>query len=708
MRHLYKLIALTFILLFTYYLPLVYINADSTIQPLVGISDRQLIVVPDQSDFYYALPYAMTQDFPLVIGDEDNKEIADFNKYYQGDIVQIDKALILARLESFQNKEAIVIAEDANKRYMMLGSHMASILKCPFINSEDVGAVLGKRTLKEAIVLGDCTVDNDIAAKIVRLDTLDKVKSYYNALTEDHSLNVYSTEDDMGIVSAYLAARRNGRIIFQLEDIEKRNSYFALVTKPKDFYREGYKELFRKLYHSKQQQNTKGIGVITGNTLQDANLLLLRSFFYEQLNRKNKYVNIEALLSEEGYEKSEKDGYSYISIRGKGCTIEKINHEIKDASQISIFAHGSPTGFSLVNDTKYAAADMPNLSPCVFTAESCETIGFAEDGSIALEAIAKGAVVYIGSTKTGGVASPFLDKSYMFSTQEIPLSSLVLMNNVDMMKTIENEARAVLIGDPVFGMYTSIGQWVSETQYTYDIGFESKGDGYSIPINFENRKYKGAIVTTDNKKYYTEVRRLINNGTSTAFIGLDNPSGTIQFTKGIHIISRITSMRNYLVMVMGLLINQALVLGILKAFMLILGVCLYMFLNRENGPQINKEQVIAALMSSLVICIIEIGFFSAEIDVIKFITYGVIILLTSTITGVVKQYLYLQFSMLLPVAYLFYEIFNGINVVIFCAPSVLLFTGMLLLISHVAKVVLRFVKPYIIQEKPAVQQDQAE
>lgn len=628
------------------------------------LSDGDVICVDNKDDFYYALPYAITFDCPLLILGENNDAANKFVESYKGRNKQVNRDWILAHINDLPNKHTIIISDKENDKLSMIGSHIASIFKCPFIFVNDLELVLEKYSFDEAIVLGNHDIDKNNVIKITKLNDLKSINEYYNKITFGHTLNVYNYEEDTGVISAYLAARRNGRIIFSLDSLEKKDNYFAWVLKPESFSNSYYTDLYKLLSDSKLQKSTKGIGIITGKTLQDANLLLLRSFFYEHLDISHKVLNIEVLSQRENI-RHVKDDYMYLSMGGEACTIKNINEEITDAAYVSVFAHGSPSGFLIANNINYTSYEMPYMKPIVFVAESCHTIGFYKNNSIALEAIHKGAVAYIGSFKTGGVNSILLEGSYLFSSSEIPLSKLVLINNGDMLNTIESEPRAVLIGDPTFGMYKTIGNWPGKYEYNYNLMYDFAGRDTLIPILINGSKIKGCMISRGMKKVYPKIQILKNNNDNIAFITVNSPYGKIEFTKNVSIISKLKIFKDYFIDTINILVNQVLSIELLNIFTILICLALYWNISRNQEKKVLTLGIAGTFLSAFIVCIIEIILLGAKLSFYKVLSYSCLFLLVNNIKSIKKRFITLEIIIFVPVMILLYSIFSNINIVRF-------------------------------------------
>lgn len=289
----------------------------------------------------------------------------------------------------------------------------------------------------------------------------------YNKLLPEPNLYVYVESMEYIDQAVYMASFYKGKLVFDIVDIANRDCFIAWFISPQQFKSETYNLLFKTF------DLARGISVLMASGPGELNLLLNRSFYYDDLRINNIIYNYNDFSRLSSETITEKD-WIHVA-QGRKSGIE--NQWIERSSFINIFAHGSWSGFSLPGQRFNA---FPELQSPVIIAEACSTLEKLFDGNIALNSIKQGAVAYVGSLKVGGANSGIFmnSDSYLLSYSEVPLSTIVKINNDAILKSIDKVPRVVLIGDPLF-------HYIRETN---PVIVNADSIDVSLPFNLQLKK----------------------------------------------------------------------------------------------------------------------------------------------------------------------------------------------------------------------------
>lgn len=390
------------------------------------------IVTADEQDFVTQLGSAIETRTPILIKNQVSAEqIQQFEDLYINNNSNHNQSLNSA--DKQPSVGAVVIATDSEE-LRMIAEHIALMKHYDIYMDPDLPK---EHPYEDVLIMGHVNVVGQNYVK--KYVTEQEIRDLYNELLPSPDLYVYVESKEYRNEALYMAVFRKGRLIFDLGEIPNHKTYLAWFVTPKQFSGEKYAAMFHRF------DQVRGIGVLMASTPGEVNLLLNRSFYYDDLQ-------VNKLLyrySDSNWvdTKTEKEGDWIRITQGERAGIDP--QWLEKASYINIFAHGAPSGFRV---SGASFQNFPSLNAPVIVAESCSTLETLYSNNIALDAISKGAVAYVGSFKVGGAdGNLFSDSdSYLMSYQDVPLSRITKLNNKVILKSIDTVPRAVMIGDPLF------------------------------------------------------------------------------------------------------------------------------------------------------------------------------------------------------------------------------------------------------------------
>lgn len=584
---------------------------------------KNVYVVDNKKDFCSMLPYCVNKNIPLIISNGNSEMIYDFCEKYNGNIVKIGSKDIISFLKNEFNSDTLVISAEDSNEMKILASQIACKLKCPIIYKSDVNEFFynNHKKFKKVIEIGNVNYNYD--NNIVQYKYIDDVERLYDKVVPNNDLNIYMMNQfENDVLGLYLAAYRGGKIYFDVNKISNINKYFAWVIDPQDFSPSKYLELNSYIQRKSNGKYSKGIGVITGNNIEDTNLLLVRSFFYKDLKKSSNVVDTEQMDN----------------------NVNKLLDEMKKSIYIRIFAHGSYNEIQLKNNYKLNNNNFPKLlnTPLIST-ESCETCEKL-DGGIALSAIHNGAVAYIGSIKMGGTESWFIQKPYLVSTHEVPLSNIVLANNLEIKKYTDNSIRAVLIGDPLWGMYNNVGKWEQNKKYKYNIP-NMNITKYTIPIKVNDNLSVNGIITD---KGDVSINRIVKIGDSKIiFLSCKKNIGTMQFSSKMFFKQYLVKLLNDFINGEDFFINNFVSNDIIIIIqILICTITLFYLFKRKEQIKVNK---ILVFVTACVMCLFQYAAMKLSISWILAIYYVLLYLIIYILSSFKARTFFMCMITIMPV-----------------------------------------------------------
>lgn len=583
---------------------------------------KKVYVVDNKKDFCSMLPYCVNKNIPLIISNGNSEMIYDFCKKYNGNIVKIGSKDTISFLKNEFSSDTLVISDEESNEMKILAAQIACKLKCPIIYKSDVNEFFynNHRKFKKVIEIGNVNYNYD---NIVQYKSIKDVEKLYDKVVPNNDLNVYMMNQfENDILGLYLAAYRGGKIYLDVNKINNINKYFAWVIDPQYFSPSKYLELSSYIQRKSNGKYNKGIGVITGNNIEDTNLLLVRSFFYKDLKKSSHVVDSEQI----------------------GNNVNKLLDEMKKSIYIRILGHGSYNEIQLKNNYKLNNNNFPKLldTPLI-SAESCQTCEKL-DGGIALNAIHNGAVAYIGSIKMGGTESLFIQKPYLVSTHEVPLSNIVLANNMEIKKYTDNSIRAVLIGDPFWSMHNNAGKWEQNKKYKYNIP-KMNITKYTIPIKINGNLSVNGIITDKDD---VSINRIVKIGDSKIiFLSCKKNIGTIQFSNKIFFKQHLLKLLNDFINGEDFFISNFVSTDeIIIMQILICIISLFYLFKRKGEIKVNK---ILVFITACVMFLLQYAAMKVSISWILAIYYVLLYLVIDILSSFKTRILFMFMITIMPV-----------------------------------------------------------
>lgn len=621
---------------------------------VTSITNKIIYSVNNKQDFCTILPYCINNNIPLVMSNTDVDTIREFSIAYNGDKVKLENKDILELIKEQFHKDTLIISSDKDNRIVVLGGQIASNLNCPIIYESNIGDFFtnNNKKYKKIILLGDVNFEYKGDSEVVKYNSIQDIQHLYDENISNYNLNVYIENNEYDVYGLYLAAHRKGKIYFTTDNIEDMNKYFAWVVKPEYFSPKRYLEIYSKLEKKSNNNFDKGIGVITGKTYEDVNLLLLRSFFYNEIDKGENILNIE-LASNEKSESIQWHNGTYEVIRDNAKDLNDILKKMKDSKYIRLFGHGSHNSIELEDKVNLNLNSFPKLKSTVVIAEACSTGEKLDDTSIALKAIENGAVSYVGSIKVGGVESLFCDESYLISTEEIPLSNLVLANNIEIKNYMDNSIRAVLIGDPLFSLYKNIGIWNTDGSYDYSLANPYNKE-HVIPLKVE-KKFEGkSVAITENSSTNSPsgiITRVVHMGKSSiVFVTTKTCKGKIQFNNYINMKQLLNKVYSNSLRMINNFAEGFLSITFINMIQIVFCSGILVFILKRQGKIKNlKNKVILAMVGASISLLVEYVLLNISPSYFLFI-YNVLLYFSLFLLTTIKyRFLLLSIDTIIPV-----------------------------------------------------------
>lgn len=664
---------------------LIVILISSILNSKVIIADENkthqniIYSVSDEEDFCSMLPYCIENNIPLFISNRNNDEaVTDFSRAYNGEIDDLESKDIISLIKNKYDSDTLIISSSKDMRFSILGTQIACKLRCPIIFQQNTKDFFTNNyhKYKKVIVLGDSNFKDMNVPEIIKINSFDEMEKFYNSEINDAKLNVYIENNQNDVYGLYLAAYRGGKIYFNLDSIKDINQYFAWVIQPEDFSQSKYLELLSYIENKTKRKYDKGIGIITGKTQEDINLLLLRSFFYEEMKKGNNMLEVQPLLDKKNSIINGKN-IEYCTISDHITNINDVFNKMKNSKYIKLFGHGSTDKIELENNIDINSNNFPNLKSSLIIAESCSTCEYLDQDSIALSAIHNGAVAYVGSIKTGGVEGPFTDQSYLYSTKDIPLSNLVLANNIEIKKYIDNSFRAVLIGDPLWSMFQDTGNWNGNSRYEYKLPYDLLGKNI-IPIKFKDGfNVKGVSIIKNGSKsnQNTEINEEINMGdTKILYINVNSKEaeGVLKFSDKINLMQFIKKIiRSYAGALDNYIVGFLLISSV-NILQIILSCIVLIYLYKSNEIMISlKKNIFLAFISAIILYIFDYIFMPINPSCFLFIYYLLIFIMLNITKKVKNKACALTICSILPIYIMLIIINSNKFMYLYMLPGIL-------------------------------------
>lgn len=249
------------------------------------------VLASDEIEFLESLSKCIKDSTPLVIDDgAANEPFNAFASQYQGSLM-VESSNDNANTDAAN--QMILVTDTSDKRILAMAAHVSSIEGSKLIvqdssapSSNPTESFTESQTDRlnaadQIIVIGSNTLDPsiDVAENYV---TYEEVRKWYENAIGDTILDVYVESDALYIAGVYLAALREGRLIFDNDALRpsEHTRYFAWVVSQNDFTVEKLEALQKQLDTDGDGHMDVSLGIITGKNAQQANLLVARSFFY--------------------------------------------------------------------------------------------------------------------------------------------------------------------------------------------------------------------------------------------------------------------------------------------------------------------------------------------------------------------------------------------------------------------------------------------
>lgn len=456
--------------------------------------DQSPILASDEFEFCERLNESIKQSVPIIISeDETNEGFNHFLNQYQSNadenLDSDEEALVI---QPVINAEQIVVAKIDDKRILAMAAHMSCLYDLPLFICSDSSSQKCQDLLygnKKSIYIGE----HEIGSKGDSFATYDEVKNLYDRCLASSQLTVYIESESLYVSGLYLASLRGGKLCFDIDEYvtTEQSQYFAWVVSQKDFNATKLENIQKQLDLNHDECMDISLGIITGKNAQQANLLVVRSYYYPRMNPE-KHVTAVDVLNRDDYSSELYGDWSYTRVGGRSADKETIKELFAESSYIKLYGHGSPTSFKIDDRSSLKGTDIPLLNSPIVIFEACYTGKFDVVNSIALDIIEKGAVAFIGSVKNGGVTNPNIEcvGSHFYTTQDVRIGDFVTYHNLGIKNSIENYERAILIGDPMWHAFKTVGT-LNKNQYSFELPAHTLFDSI-VPIKVSSKlKIKG-------------------------------------------------------------------------------------------------------------------------------------------------------------------------------------------------------------------------
>jgi hypothetical protein len=440
------------------------LQALVVVPPTALASERPIYVAVSQQDYLRLVPLSLHDGYaPLLFSPEGEQTAAimHFANLYEGNPVFLEGQDIDRLIsQRWTRAETVVVSQD-ELQLGILASVIASAIDAPLYFGSLPDGDLGRLGVQQVVALGNVAVSERYAVK--RLENLQSARDYYDSLVGDASFAVLTVNNNFSFLAAEVAAYHRGAVLFSREEIpEQRPRYLAWVTTPTAVTIQAVQSLYRwSRFTPGSGIYDVGIGILTGFNPHDAALLLARAYAYPEFQGEWKTRLVAGNTDRETRSQTTHVGpLEIVTLDGKALTTERFSQLVRTAGNVIVEGHGSPSGIRLSNSSWPDSNEINDLPPLIFAAESCETANFTKidlSRSIALRLIAGGAVAYVGSMETGGVA--FIGQQpFGFSTPRQPIAELVRLQAAARLDTDADWPRSILIGEPTFHQYQH--EWV--------------------------------------------------------------------------------------------------------------------------------------------------------------------------------------------------------------------------------------------------------
>lgn len=420
-----------------------------------------------------------------------------FREQVNGDnlkTIMVNKKIINEKYnETFSSTpQKIVLVNNENLRWKMLGTQLAYHLNCPvyFSLSDKV-----KDQSKEIILFG-----GDIKHQQPNINHITDFKlayQYYRDVTKNKRMQIYLNSNLYGVMGIHFANYIDGFIRFDNLD-QIKNSTVTWVTDPSNLREDNIIEFQKSMDFDGDGIYDYPLGILTGINASDLSVYIERiRYFKSHPHKSYKLLSLDTdAVGEKTIEESGK--YKVVRLHNEAATIKNLQNQLKDSTYFHFMAHGSSSGFALI-DGSFSENNIPDLPLQITVAESCSTgdIPHKAENSIALNFLRKGSIAYIGSFRVGGVGLVGGMSKYFYSTSRVPLGQLVRLQNYSIQKYADTVPRALLFGDPTINifqkqLYSSIDDNKVYFENPVDLNNISFNLGLSIP---KNKNVKSVVIT---------------------------------------------------------------------------------------------------------------------------------------------------------------------------------------------------------------------
>lgn len=484
--------------------------------PSSAFSTELVKVTNNQDEFLNELSDSIKIHQPLVLNQGlSQHQIEQFQSLYKPKYASQSQLLDSSYKENQQDGAVIITTK--NTKWKAVATHIAQIKDYDLVMGEEINLKQNeKHDYSEVWLIGEDVIKTSFTGTQHVFDNDEEIQKLYDLVVTDPELYVYVESEQYTNEALYMAAFRKGKLIFNLDEltpIETMDKYLTWFVEPLKFNGDKYISMYR------QFPELKAISVMTASTPGEVNLMLNKSFYYDQLNL-NSFIFSYAHSMWDDTE-IKKEGDWTLAYQGDKQGIDEAL--IEQASYISIFAHGSSSGFKVANKS---FDRFPTLQAPVVVAEACSTLDYMDSRNIALNAISQGAVAYVGSFKVGGVnGNPFSGSdSYLLSYSEVPLSKIVKINNQYIMSTFDKVPRAVLIGDPYFYYIRnktaiSLDQNQLHVELPFDLGITKN-------VYFHNRE-EVSYNSVSKSQGNLSVSEIVKNHNNMSIVSLTGTNGVL-------------------------------------------------------------------------------------------------------------------------------------------------------------------------------------
>lgn len=480
-------------------------------------SSMELVkVTNNQDEFLNELSDSIKIHQPLVLNQGlSQQQIEQFQSLYKPKYAS--QSELLSSSYRGNRQDGAVIVATQNSKWKAMATHIAQIKDYDLVMEEDLQTEKNKKyDYSEILLIGEDATTPILTGTQHVFNSNEAIQKLYDSIVSDPELYVYVESEQYINEALYMAAFRKGKLVFNLDEltpIETTDKYLTWFVEPLKFSGDKYITMYR------QFPELKAISVMTASTPGEVNLMLNKSFYYDQLNLNSFIFSYADSMWDDTEIK--KEGDWTLAYQGDKQGIDEAL--IQQASYISMFAHGSSSGFKVANKS---FDRFPTLQAPVVVAEACSTLDYMDNRNIALNAISQGAVAYVGSFKVGGVnGNPFSGSdSYLLSHSEVPLSEIVKINNQYIMSTFDKVPRAVLIGDPYFYYIrnkTAIS--LDQNQLHVELPFDF---GISKNIYFHNKE-EVFYNSVSESQGDLSVSEIVKNLKHTSIVSLTGTNGVL-------------------------------------------------------------------------------------------------------------------------------------------------------------------------------------